>query len=158
MRIGQGYDAHRLAEGRELILGGVRVPWEKGLSGHSDADVLTHAVMDALLGAAGLGDIGARFPDSEAKYKGISSLSLLRETVELVKDSGFTVINIDATVIAQQPKLSPCREAMEKNLAACVGTGASVSVKFTTEEGMGFTGRGEGIAASAVCLLCNRTG
>ena len=154
MRIGQGYDAHRLAAGRDLILGGVRIPWEKGLLGHSDADALTHAVIDALLGAAGLGDIGAHFPDSDARYRGISSLTLLGEAVRLVKDNGFTVINVDTTVIAQRPKLSPYREEMRQTIAAALGTGAdSVNIKFTTEEGMGFSGRGEGISALAVCLL-----
>jgi 2-C-methyl-D-erythritol 2,4-cyclodiphosphate synthase len=152
MRIGQGYDAHRLAEGRLLILGGVTIPFEKGLLGHSDADVLTHAVIDALLGAAGLGDMGLHFPDSDTKYTGISSLTLLREAVDLVKGNSFTVINIDATVIAQQPKLSPYRREMQNNLALCAGTDA-VNVKFTTEEGMGFTGSGEGISVMAVCLL-----
>jgi 2-C-methyl-D-erythritol 2,4-cyclodiphosphate synthase len=152
MRIGQGYDAHRLTEGRPLILGGVSISYEKGLDGHSDADVLTHAVIDALLGAAGLGDIGAHFPDSDEKYKGVNSLSLLCEAVRLVKDRGFTAMNVDVTVIAQRPKLSPYREEMQQNLSACLGTG-TVNVKFTTEEGMSFTGRGEGIAATAVCLL-----
>jgi 2-C-methyl-D-erythritol 2,4-cyclodiphosphate synthase len=152
MRIGQGYDVHRLAEGRPLILGGVSVPFEKGLTGHSDADVLIHAVIDALLGAAGLGDIGFYFPDNDTKYKNISSLTLLQEAVQLVKDNGFTVINVDATVIAQRPKLSPYREKMKDNLATCLETDA-VNIKFTTEEGMGFSGRGEGIAAMAVCLL-----
>jgi 2-C-methyl-D-erythritol 2,4-cyclodiphosphate synthase len=132
-------------------LGGVSVPFEKGLAGHSDADVLTHAVIDALLGAAGLGDIGSHFPDSDAKYKDASSLSLLREAVRIVKENGFTVENVDATVVAQQPKLAPFRDEMAKNLASCIGTGA-VNVKFKTEEGMGFTGRGEGISAMAVAL------
>ncbi|MCL2004303.1 MAG: 2-C-methyl-D-erythritol 2,4-cyclodiphosphate synthase [Oscillospiraceae bacterium] len=154
MKIGQGYDAHRLVPERALILGGVSVPFDKGLSGHSDADVLTHAVIDALLGAAGLGDIGKLFPDSDTKYKNANSLSLLRETVCLVKDNGFTVTNVDATIVAQQPKLSPYREQMRANLADGLGVDASrVNVKFTTEEGMGFTGRGEGVAAMAVCLL-----
>jgi len=154
MRIGQGYDAHRLAEGRKLVLGGVCIPWDTGLSGHSDADVLTHAVIDALLGAAGLGDIGKHFPDCDGRYKDASSLSLLAETVVIVRDYGFTALNVDATIIAQQPKLAPYREEMEKNLADCIGIEKSfVNVKFTTEEGMGFTGRGEGIAAMAVLLL-----
>jgi 2-C-methyl-D-erythritol 2,4-cyclodiphosphate synthase len=154
VRIGQGYDAHRLAEGRELVLGGVTVPWDKGLLGHSDADVLTHAVIDALLGAAGLDDIGARFPDSDTQYKGISSQALLRESFGIVKDMGFTVINVDATLIAQQPKLSPYREQMQENIAGCLQIGVNhVNIKFTTEEGMGFTGRGEGIAATAIILL-----
>jgi len=154
IRIGQGYDAHRLTEGRKLVLGGVCIPWEMGLAGHSDADVLTHAVIDALLGAAGLGDIGKLFPDCDGRYKDANSLSLLAETVRLVKDSGFTVLNVDTTVIAQRPKLAPYREEMEEHLAGCLGIEKScVNVKFTTEEGMGFTGRGEGIAALAVILL-----
>jgi 2-C-methyl-D-erythritol 2,4-cyclodiphosphate synthase len=152
VRIGQGYDAHRLTDGRELILGGVKIPFEKGLDGHSDADVLTHAVIDALLGAAGLGDIGKLFPDSDPKYKGVSSLLLLRETVRLVKDLGFTVINADASVIAQQPKLSAYRDEMVKNLCDRMETDA-VNIKFTTEEHMGFTGRGEGISAMAIALI-----
>jgi 2-C-methyl-D-erythritol 2,4-cyclodiphosphate synthase len=143
-----------LAGGRALVLGGVTVPHEKGLEGHSDADALTHAVIDALLGAAGLGDIGLHFPDSGEKYRGIRSLRLLEETVELIKDNGFTIGNIDATVAAQMPKLAPFRDAMRQKLAACLGMGADrVNIKFTTEEGLGFTGRGEGIAAAAVCLL-----
>jgi 2-C-methyl-D-erythritol 2,4-cyclodiphosphate synthase len=154
MRAGQGYDAHKLAEGRVLVLGGVRIPWKKGLLGHSDADVLTHAVIDALLGAAGLGDIGVHFPDCDDKYKDASSLSLLAETTRLVKESGFTILNIDATVIAQQPKMAPYREEMEKNLAYRSGLDISrVNVKFTTEEGMGFTGQGEGIAALAIGVI-----
>ena len=154
MRIGQGYDAHRLAAGRKLILGGVCIPWEKGLLGHSDADVLTHAVIDALLGAAGLDDIGTHFPDSDGRYKGISSLALLREAFSLVKEKDFTAINLDATLIAQQPKLSPYREEMQANIADSLESSPSrVNIKFTTEEGMGFTGRGEGIAALAIILL-----
>ena len=154
MRIGQGYDAHRLSGERGLILGGVRIPWDKGLMGHSDADVLTHAVIDALLGAAGLGDIGEHFPDGDMKYRDIGSLTLLRETLLLIRQKGFTVVNVDATVTAQQPKLAPYRAEMRGNLAAGLGVGEDcVNVKFTTEEGMGFTGHGEGIAAMAVCLL-----
>ncbi len=152
MRIGQGYDAHRLVPGRRLVLGGVTVPFEKGLLGHSDADVLTHAVIDALLGAAGLSDIGALFPDSDPAYKNIDSLSLLEIVVSRVKQKSFSVINVDATVIAQKPALSPFREEIRRNLARCLGTDA-LNIKFTTEEGMGFTGSGEGIAALAVCLL-----
>ncbi|MDR1669792.1 MAG: 2-C-methyl-D-erythritol 2,4-cyclodiphosphate synthase [Oscillospiraceae bacterium] len=152
MRIGQGYDAHRLVPGRPLVLGGVTVPFERGLLGHSDADALTHAVIDAVLGAAGLGDIGALFPDHDPKYRGVSSLALLKEVVSLVKANGFTLINVDAAVIAQKPAFSPFREEMRRNLAACLGTDA-VNIKFTTEEGMGFTGSGDGIAATAVCLL-----
>ncbi|MCI8504760.1 MAG: 2-C-methyl-D-erythritol 2,4-cyclodiphosphate synthase [Lachnospiraceae bacterium] len=154
MRIGTGYDVHRLAEGRELILGGVRVPYEKGLLGHSDADVLLHAVMDALLGAAALGDIGGHFPDTDEAYKGISSLKLLEQVGKLLKKHQYTVGNIDATVIAQRPKLSPYREEMRKNIAAALGISVSqVSVKATTEEGLGFTGREEGISAQAAALL-----
>ena len=152
LRIGQGYDAHRLAPGCPLILGGVIVPFEKGLLGHSDADVLTHAVIDALLGAAGLGDIGLHFPDSDERYKGIRSLELLEQTVKMVTQAGFSILNIDATVIAQAPKLAPFREEIVRNLINNMGISA-VNVKFTTEEHMGFTGRGEGISATAVCLL-----
>lgn len=155
MRIGQGYDAHRLVPGLLLVLGGVIVPFDKGLLGHSDADVLTHAVIDALLGAAGLGDIGMLFPDSDPAYKDINSLSLLEAVVSRVKQYGFTVINIDATVIAQKPALSPFREEMQRNLANCLGSDA-VNVKFSTEEGLGFTGSGEGIAALVVCLVEER--
>lgn len=154
MRIGQGYDAHRLVPERELILGGVTVPYERGLAGHSDADVLTHAVIDALLGAAGLCDIGTHFPDNDGRYKDISSLVLLEETASLVCNAGFSVVNIDATVIAQAPKLSAYREAMQSNIARALSLEARlVNIKFTTEEKMGFTGSGEGIAASAVCLI-----
>ena len=148
LRIGHGYDVHRLTEGRRLILGGVEVPYEKGLLGHSDADVLTHAVMDALLGAAALGDIGKLFPDTDAAYAGISSILLLERV------AGYAVVNLDATVLAQAPKLAPYRERMRENLARVLALDASrVSVKATTEEGLGFTGEGLGIAAHAVALL-----
>lgn len=154
MRIGQGYDVHRLVEGRDLILGGVRIPYEKGLLGHSDADVLVHAVMDALLGAAALGDIGQHFPDTDPEYKGISSIELLKRVGALLEEHGFMIENIDATIIAQRPKLLPYRPQMTENIAAALGLSASrVSVKATTEEGLGFTGSGEGIASQAITLL-----
>lgn len=154
LRIGQGYDVHRLAEGRELILGGVKIPYERGLDGHSDADVLTHAVMDALLGAAKLGDIGELFPDTDEQYRGISSLKLLRHVHKLLLGNGFAVVNIDATVVAQSPKLAPYKEKMEKNLASALGLAPEfVCVKATTEEHLGFTGDGSGMAAQAVALL-----
>ena len=154
LRIGHGYDVHRLAEGRRLILGGVDIPWERGLLGHSDADVLTHAVMDALCGAAKLGDIGKLFPDSDPAYAGISSLNLLGQVASLLKAGGWAVVNVDATLIAQAPKVGPFRGQMEENLAAALGTEADrVSVKATTEERLGFTGDGSGMAAHAVVLL-----
>lgn len=154
LRIGHGYDVHRLVEGRALILGGVTVPYEKGLLGHSDADVLTHAVMDALLGAAALGDIGKLFPDTDEAYRGISSVLLLERVAERLRAEGFAVVNLDATVLAQAPKLALYREAMRANLARALGLDLScVSVKATTEEGLGFTGEGLGIAAHAVALL-----
>ncbi len=154
MRIGTGYDVHRLAEGRELIVGGVTIPYDKGLLGHSDADVLLHAIMDALLGAAALGDIGQHFPDSDPKYKGISSVTLLKKVGELLADNGFLIENIDATIIAQAPKMRPFIDAMRENIAGALEADIScVSVKATTEEGLGFTGAGEGIAAQAVCML-----
>ena len=154
LRIGHGYDVHRLTEGRRLILGGVEVPYEKGLLGHSDADVLTHAVMDALLGAAALGDIGKLFPDTDAAYAGISSILLLERVAERLREAGYAVVNLDATVLAQAPKLAPYRERMRENLASALSLDASrVSVKATTEEGLGFTGEGLGIAAHAVALL-----
>ena len=154
MRIGQGYDVHRLSEQRELILGGVNIPYEKGLLGHSDADVLVHAVMDALLGAAALGDIGQHFPDTDSKYKGISSMELLREVGSLLKTHGFVVGNIDATIIAEKPKLASYRPQMAENIAEVLHLNKGrVSVKATTEEELGFTGRGEGIAAQAAVLL-----
>ncbi len=154
MRIGHGYDVHRLAAGRRLVLGGVEIPWELGLDGHSDADVLTHAVMDALLGAAALGDIGRHFPDSDPAYAGISSLRLLARVSELLAAAGWAVGNIDATIIAQRPKLAAYLPQMAERLAAALAIpAASVNVKATTEEGLGFTGAGQGIAAHAVCLL-----
>ena len=154
LRIGHGYDVHRLTEGRALILGGVTIPYEKGLLGHSDADVLTHAVMDALLGAAALGDIGKLFPDTDAAYAGISSILLLERVAERLREAGYAVVNLDATVLAQAPKLAPYRERMRENLARALSLDTSrVSVKATTEEGLGFTGEGLGIAAHAVALL-----
>ncbi|MBQ8813329.1 MAG: 2-C-methyl-D-erythritol 2,4-cyclodiphosphate synthase [Lachnospiraceae bacterium] len=154
MRIGIGYDVHRLVEGRKLILGGVEIPYEKGLLGHSDADVLVHAVMDALLGAAALGDIGQHFPDNDPEYKGISSILLLRKVSELLKKNGYRVVNIDSIVIAQRPKLLPYRPQMAENMAEALGIPVGcVSVKATTEEGMGFTGTGDGMASQAVVLL-----
>lgn len=155
MRIGHGYDVHRLVPGRKLILGGVEIPFERGLDGHSDADVLTHALMDALLGAACLGDIGLQFPDNDPQYKGISSLLLLEEVVRRVHAAGFAVGNADITVLCQRPKLRPHIPAMQERLRALLGTEA-VNVKATTEEGLGFTGSGEGIACHAVCLLEER--
>ena len=153
-RIGHGYDVHRLAEGRRLILGGVDIPWERGLLGHSDADVLTHAVMDALLGAAGLGDIGTHFPDTDPAYAGADSMKLLAHVVELLREQGFSVGNVDATVLAQRPKLAPHIPQMRDNLARTMEVGPEqVNVKATTEEGLGFTGSGEGIAAHAVALI-----
>lgn len=154
MRIGQGYDVHRLVEGRRLIIGGVDIPYEKGLLGHSDADVLLHAVMDALLGAAALGDIGQHFPDSDERYKGISSTALLKEVGKILQENGYMIENIDSTVIAQRPKLLPYRPQMAENIAAALGIEKEqVSVKATTEEGLGFTGTGEGISAQAIALL-----
>ncbi len=154
MRIGHGYDVHRLVEGRALILGGVQIPYAKGLLGHSDADVLAHAVADALLGAAALGDIGGMFPDTDPAFAGADSLRLLAEVVKAVRTAGYGVGNIDATVLAQAPKLKPYIPAMREKLAAACGlTVEQISVKATTEEGLGFTGSGEGIAAHAVCLL-----
>ena len=154
MRIGHGYDVHRLTEGRRLILGGVDIPWEKGLLGHSDADVLTHAVMDALLGAAGLGDIGRHFPDTDPAYAGADSLKLLEYVVKLLGERGFSVGNVDATVLAQRPKLAPHISQMRDNLARTMGVDPSrVNIKATTEEGLGFTGSSEGMAAHAVALI-----
>ena len=154
MRIGQGYDVHKLVEGRDLILGGVTVPYEKGLLGHSDADVLVHAVMDALLGAAALGNIGQHFPDTDPKYKGISSIALLKEVGALLEKEGYIIENIDATIIAQRPKLAAYRPQMAKNIAEALHLEVNqVSVKATTEEGLGFTGSGEGISSQAITLL-----
>ena len=154
MRIGHGYDVHRLTEGRALILGGVNIPYEKGLDGHSDADVLLHAVSDALLGAAGLGDIGRHFPDTDPKYKGADSLKLLETVAEKVKAAGYRVSNIDVTMIAQKPKLKDHIPQMAENIAAAVGIAPGrVNVKATTEEKLGFTGEGLGMSCHAVCLL-----
>ena len=157
MRIGHGYDVHRLVEDRPLILGGVRIPFERGLLGHSDADVLTHAVMDALLGAAALGDIGKLFPDSDPAFAGADSLRLLQTVGERIRAAGWQIGNIDATVLAQRPKLAPFIPQMRQQIAdACGADLGRVSVKATTEEGLGFTGSGEGIAAHAVCLLTQK--
>ena len=154
MRIGHGYDVHKLTEGRKLILGGVDIPYDKGLLGHSDADVLTHAIMDALLGAAALGDIGKLFPDNDPAYAGADSLVLLERVGERIARAGYRVGNIDATILAQRPKLAPHIPQMRANLAHRLGLEVDqVSVKATTEEGLGFTGAGEGMAAHAVCLL-----
>lgn len=154
LRIGQGYDVHRIAAGRPLVLGGVEIPWEKGLLGHSDADVLTHAVMDALCGAAGLGDIGELFPDTDPAYKGISSLKLLAEVGHRLEKRGIAVGNIDATLLAQAPKVGPYKRQMAEKMAAALGISQErVNVKATTEEGLGFTGTGEGMAAHAVALV-----
>lgn len=154
MRIGHGYDVHRLVKGRELILGGVSIPYEKGLLGHSDADVLTHAVMDALLGAAALGDIGKHFPDSDPAYKGADSLKLAQHVSALLTQNGYCIGNIDATVIAQAPKLAPHIPLMKQNLALALGCDENrINIKATTEEHLGFTGEGLGMAAHAVCLI-----
>lgn len=154
MRIGMGYDVHRLIEGRKLVMGGVEIPYEKGLLGHSDADVLLHAIMDALLGAAALGDIGKHFPDTDPAYKGVSSVKLLEHVGALLEQNLFLIENIDATIIAQAPKMRPHIDAMRENIAQALGiTVEQVSVKATTEEGLGFTGTGEGISAQAICLL-----
>ncbi len=154
VRIGHGYDVHRLAEGRKLILGGVEIPYENGLQGHSDADVLVHAIMDSMLGALALGDIGKHFPDNDPEYEGADSILLLKNVSGIIEKNGFGVGNIDSTVICQSPKLASYIEKMRKNIAAAVGCEIScVSVKATTEERLGFTGTGEGIAAHAVCIL-----
>ena len=154
MRIGHGYDVHRLVEGRKLILGGVEIPFEKGLDGHSDADVLVHAVMDALLGAAALGDIGKLFPDNDDAYLGADSVELLKKVRDVLQEHGWKPGNLDATVIAQRPKLAPYMDTMRRRIADALETDAeNVSVKATTEERLGFTGSGEGIAAHAVCLI-----
>ena len=154
MRIGNGYDVHRLVENRKLILGGVEIPYEKGLLGHSDADVLLHAVMDALLGAAALGDIGKHFPDNDPAYKGADSLMLLGRVGEILSEEGYVIENIDSTIIAQKPKMAPHIEQMRRNIADTLGLDISrVNVKATTEEGLGFTGTGEGISAQAVALI-----
>lgn len=154
MRVGMGYDVHRLTEGRDLILGGVKIPYEKGLLGHSDADVLLHAIMDALLGAAALGDIGKHFPDTDEKYSGISSMKLLKHVAGLLEENLYIVENVDATIIAQKPKMHPHIAQMEENIASALGIERDrVNVKATTEEGLGFTGSGEGISAQAICAL-----
>ncbi len=154
MRIGMGYDVHRLTENRALILGGVDIPFEKGLLGHSDADVVVHAIMDALLGASALGDIGQHFPDTDPQYAGISSILLLKHVGKLLRENGYTIGNIDATIIAQRPKLAPYRPQMVKNVAEALEIEENqVCIKATTEEGLGFTGRQEGIAAQAIALL-----
>ena len=154
MRVGMGYDVHKLVEGRDLIIGGVRIPHTLGLLGHSDADVLLHAIMDALLGAAGLGDIGKHFPDTDPQYKGISSMKLLSHVAELIRERGYVVENIDATIIAQKPKMRPHIPQMEENIAGALGISTDqVNVKATTEEGLGFTGTEEGISSRAICAL-----
>ena len=154
MRIGMGYDVHRLEEGRKLILGGVEIPYEKGLLGHSDADVLLHAIMDALLGAAALGDIGKHFPDNDDRYKGISSLELLRRVGKLLDEKNYVIENIDATIIAQKPKMMPHIEKMRENVAKALNIEKNqVNIKATTEEGLGFTGKKEGISAQAICCI-----
>ena len=154
MRVGMGYDVHRLVPERDLIIGGVKIPYEKGLLGHSDADVLLHAIMDALLGAAALGDIGKHFPDNDPAYKGADSLMLLGRVREILSEEGYVIENIDSTIIAQKPKMAPHIEQMRKNIADTLGLDISrVNVKATTEEGLGFTGTGEGISAQAVALL-----
>jgi len=154
VRIGHGYDVHRLVRGRRLVLGGVEISYEKGLLGHSDADVLLHAIADSLLGAAALGDIGKHFPDSDEKYKDANSLVLLSEVAKILRENGFSVTNVDSTVIAQRPKLAPFIDEMRQNIASALGVDVScVSVKATTEEHLGFTGAGEGIAAHAVSLI-----
>ena len=154
MRIGMGYDVHKLTEKRKLILGGVDIPYEKGLLGHSDADVLIHAIMDAILGAASLGDIGKHFPDTDPAYEGISSIKLMEHVAGLLRENGFEIGNIDATVIAQRPKLADYIPQMRQNMADALGIEVSqINVKATTEEGLGFTGAGQGIASQAICLL-----
>ncbi len=154
MRVGMGYDVHKLVEGRDLIVGGVKIPHTLGLLGHSDADVLLHAIMDALLGAAALGDIGKHFPDTDPQYKGISSIKLLEHVAKLIEEKGYLVENIDATIIAQKPKMRPHIEQMEKNIAEALHIDVSqVNVKATTEEGLGFTGTEEGISSQAICAL-----
>ena len=154
MRIGMGYDVHKLVENRDLILGGVNIPYELGLLGHSDADVLLHAIMDALLGAAALGDIGKHFPDTDPKYKGISSINLLKEVGKLLKDNNFKIGNIDSTIIAQRPKMAPYIQQMRENIAEALNIELNqINVKATTEEGLGFTGEGKGISSQSICLL-----
>ena len=157
MRIGYGYDVHRLVEGRKIIMGGVEIDYERGLLGHSDADVLLHAVMDSLLGAAALGDIGKHFPDTDERYKGISSIKLLKEVLNLINENNYCIINLDATIIAQKPKMRPYIDRMRENIADALNMDIScVNVKATTEEGLGFTGEGLGIAANCICLIENK--
>ena len=159
IRVGMGYDVHKLVEGRDLILGGVKIPWEKGLLGHSDADVLLHAVMDALLGAAALHDIGRHFPDTDPKYKGASSMKLLAHVGKLLEENMYVINNIDATIIAQRPKMAPHIEEMRENVAKVLHLEVSqVNIKATTEEGLGFTGQGLGIASNAICLVKKEKG
>lgn len=154
MRIGMGYDVHKLSKGRKLILGGVEIPYEKGLLGHSDADVLLHAIMDALLGASALGDIGSHFPDTDPEYEGISSICLLEHVSKLLEKNEYKIVNIDATIIAQKPKMRPYIDQMRACIAAALRIETErVSVKATTEEGLGFTGKGEGISAQAICMI-----
>lgn len=154
IRIGTGYDVHILKEGRKLIIGGVEIPYEKGLLGHSDADVLTHAVMDSMLGAAALGDIGRHFPDNDDSFKNICSITLLKKISEILKENGFSVNNIDATIVAQRPKMAPYIEKMRKNIADAINTDIkNISIKATTTEGLGFEGEGKGISAQAVCTV-----
>ena len=156
MRIGMGYDVHKLVENRDLILGGVKIPYEKGLLGHSDADVLLHAIMDALLGASALGDIGKHFPDTDPKYKGISSIELLKHVGNLLSTHNYKIGNIDATIIAQKPKMAPHIPTMRENIASALNISLDqINVKATTEEGLGFTGEGLGISSQAICLLFN---
>ena len=157
MRVGMGYDVHKLTEGRDLILGGVKISWEMGLLGHSDADVVVHAIMDALLGAAALRDIGRHFPDTDPQYKGISSILLLKKVGELLKEKGYQIVNIDATIIAQKPKLLPYIDTMIENVAQALEISADqVNIKATTEEGLGFTGTLQGISSQAICAIENR--
>ncbi len=154
MRVGIGYDVHRLVEGRDLIIGGVKIPFEKGLLGHSDADVLTHGIMDSMLGAAGLGDIGRHFPDTDEKYKGASSLDLLKEVVKLIEEKHYIVENIDAVIVVQKPKMAPHIPAMIRTIADVIGIEENrINIKATTEEGLGVTGKGEGISSQVVCML-----
>ena len=154
MRIGLGYDVHRLVEGRDLIIGGVKIPYEKGLLGHSDADVLLHAIMDSLLGASALGDIGKHFPDTDEKFKGISSIKLIEEVGKLLLSNGYSINNIDSSIIAQKPKMAPFIQQMRENIANALNIDLmQINVKATTEEGLGFTGNGEGISSQSICLL-----
>ncbi|MBM7870644.1 2-C-methyl-D-erythritol 2,4-cyclodiphosphate synthase [Clostridium pascui] len=154
MRVGIGYDVHKLVNGRKLILGGVHIPYEKGLLGHSDADVLIHAIMDSILGASALGDIGKHFPDTKEEYNGIDSLKLLKEVSKLIMEKNFKIVNIDSIIIAQSPKMAPYIETMKANISNILGIHANqVNIKATTEEGLGFTGRREGIAAQSICMI-----